>query len=333
MEFDIGDRNSGTIFETKEEAKYIEEVAYKCYGIGIKIIIDYMFELLDKSVSVDENKNERLIQHRFNEIDKKNTEKISLRQEKENKEAHKAGSDVVLHGLDSSSKRFALIMLSYQIVREALLHYTYKELFNYKLKIEDENLKELVELAASQENFEVFCEKQNILQDVSEDIYNILEDNLVDKFRRAETTITGSVKDINKNLYKYISKNTKHFLKVTKFEPKDLKKLYDLEEGLLGCYEESEKGIILYGVANFALTQFWEMKDIPSADVILEYCKEVKEAKLTPVKALEYGNVNYGTIRNIHKASYKNTNNKPVDGKKMKFDERFIEKQKEGNSK
>ena len=93
MEFDIGSKKSQLLFSDAEEAKKTEELAYKNYGYGVGIIVDYMLALLngeletvndyydadadeeDKRLTqialdiVNQNKDCQILIDRFNSID------------------------------------------------------------------------------------------------------------------------------------------------------------------------------------------------------------------------------------------------------------------------
>ena len=129
MEFDIGRKEDGLLFSDSKEAEKAEQVAYANYGFGIRIIVDYMLNmtnlLAEQKDGTKNNKNTDnkastkkfiplpdLLLERFNTINDEINAKLK-KCEEQNKQS----------GLTSSSKRFALIVLSYQILREAIIYY------------------------------------------------------------------------------------------------------------------------------------------------------------------------------------------------------------------
>lgn len=91
------------LFANKEQAERAELIASTCYGFGIQIIIEYMLECMKNA--------ETIFTERFNSLNRE----ISERLEK---------CDVV--GIESSAMRFALVVLSYQVLRESIIYESIK---------------------------------------------------------------------------------------------------------------------------------------------------------------------------------------------------------------
>ena len=127
MEFKISNND---LFGSPEEAKKTEDIAYHNYGFGIRILVRYLLDLLEYmegDVDIVENGEVRscVLKERFDEIDKRVENELKNREKTEN-----------ISGLTSSSKRFSLILLSYEILRESLLYELYM-VPAFKIKMED----------------------------------------------------------------------------------------------------------------------------------------------------------------------------------------------------
>lgn len=310
------------LFKNREEATRIEFLASSCFGIGIEIIVDYMFALLD-----DNDSEATIIVDTFNIIDKDAASFLEKRENEEN-----ARKNVLkIYGMSHSSKRFALILLSYQILRKSILYFLYRELKNLEIDstVADKNVAELI---ASSNDFEMFSKGEEIVSDRSRDILEILTANLVNKLRKKSNMETNS-KYVGNKLYDYVMSHTANFIVTDKFSKNNLQSLYDLKEGILGFYKiNNEQSITLYYVEAFALDQFWEMTKIPEPSMIIKYCETVKEKGLSEKKSNEYGFEQYGTIQNPQKFLTKPNNKSILVGtqdKIVRFTEKIIEKKNE----
>lgn len=317
MEFDVGDKHSKIIFSDAKEAKKYEEIAYKNYGIGIEIIVEYIFELL-RDDGKDDSDAKKLIE-RFNGIDKLVAEALKEREEEERKKAKENGTNSKVRNLGSSSKRFALIILSYQIFRESLIYYNYCKMqeveFDELQEMVDEK-REHVESYKKSGTFEEYLENQTILKDSSKTILKILTDNLVDKVKK----INKELRD--KQLYEYIMSNVENgaFIQTDKFTGQMLQKLLDSKGEILGYFVvDDEHTITLNTSIECALGYFWEMYEIPSVNAIREYCHKVLENGMDKKNAIVLGQAEYDTELVIDKSKYKRSN-KTIDGKVVDFE-------------
>lgn len=301
MEFDIGTQRSATLFKDDKEAKRAESIAYKNYGYGIRIIVDYMLELLHGS-----DKDANVIIERFERLDELIENLLTEREGEED--------DVKVKGLSSSSKRFALIVLSYQILREALNHYDKKILTYYRA----ENYDEIVEL----------IEKKQI--DNTEEIIKLLIDNLVLKMKKVKHKADATS---DNNLYNYILNNMSCF----KIIDKNMKlqdaanEIYNAKDKYLGFIkiDKENNEIELSTIMLYQLDQFWYMDDIPQPKVIFEYIKEVDEQGLDAnADALEFGVKNYNTNSSRAQLHFKDSKsqilgrrNYPIEAKNGKTED------------
>lgn len=208
IELNIGSASDERLFN-EDEAQIADTFASKYYGFGVRIIAEYLVEKMYN----DDN----YIIKRFNELD-----------EEYSKRLYKNQKNLGLIGLDSSSKRFALIVLSYQIVEEALLYgifdvimmiKEYKEA-NKEYKVSVEDITKRLALDWEKELFNKFSDSYDTSgdklddfikmnkNDMSERIYDILEDNILNKMKQ--------VYELQKTNFSYLDfyiKNTDAFFK------------------------------------------------------------------------------------------------------------------------
>lgn len=312
MEFDIGSKKSQLLFSDAEEAKKTEELAYKNYGYGVGIIVDYMLALLngeletvndyynadadeeDKRLTqialdiVNQNKDCQILIDRFNSIDKQFEVALKQREKEENDKAKAINSASTVFGLDSSSKRFALIVLSYKILRESLLYHIYsgwKDVDKAVLKDDFKDLEAyysvLCDYASEEKSFKEFCVNNKVFPDDSANIGKILIDNLVDKAKRNDNTF------VDDGIYDYVMNNLKYFIKVdNKVKYDHMKELCSPDTQYIGCYKIiSENVIELYTKYDAWLEHVFEMDDIPDAGDILELCREINKDGLKKEQA------------------------------------------------
>lgn len=156
--------DSVSLFEGSEHSEEVNDVAMTCYGYGIEILMEYlMFNNLNRPESIKE---------RFDELNTIIKEKLRK-------------AETVRMKLQSSSQRFALIILSYQIFREALM-----------------------QKASSVEGYII---SERIIKDKMDEITNILIENLVEKMKRVKTPINAKKYIIN-----FINKHQKLFFQEKK---------------------------------------------------------------------------------------------------------------------
>lgn len=328
IEFNIGKQSDHLLFSNTEEAKETGTIASSNYGFGVRLIVEYMFTLLNVYNEENEIDNEpTFIRKRFNAVDKVINTLLKDREAEEREKSKAIGKECKAVDMSSSSERFALIVLSYQIFREALLYYDFLKFNVEKITIEGlvgkaKDIKELVEKAKS---FDEYIDSDLIIEDKSAEVVQILIDNLVDKLNKVERDPQEKVN----RLYDYVIKYREDFLEGTKFEVEDIKELLNSNGDKLGfcIIDESKGNIKLYTIYNYALPQFWEMEEIPEPAIIKKFIKEVIKQGYTASKSVKYGNDKYGTIeiRDISSKEKYGYNNKTVNKKPVTFHEMNIQ--------
>ena len=314
MEFDMGSKKSQVLFNDAKEAKKTEELAYKNYGYGVGIIVDYMLALLngeletvndyydtnadeeDKRLTqialdmVNHDKDNPILVDRFNRIDKQFEEALKQREIEENEKAKAINSVSTVFGLDSSSKRFALIVLSYKILRESLLYHIYsgwKDADKFVLKEEVYNIGQytkddfkdleayysvLCDYASEEKSFKEFCVNNKVFPDDSANIGKILIDNLVNKVKRINRA------PLDDFIYDYVLKNSDYFFRVDNIKYENMEKLCRQDTKYIGCYKMiSENVIELYTEYDAWLEHVFEMDNIPDAEKILDFCRKINK--------------------------------------------------------
>lgn len=331
MEFDIGSKDDKIVFYDNKEARDTETIAYKNYGIGIEIIINYMFELLYARDNETDIENASVFVEWFAKLEDIVTQELEEREEKERQKALDNGENFVVYGLKDLSKRFTLIIMSYAILRNSILKYEFdyyqqkytrvsggQLYFNDEYEDEKEEVYKKTGGLESLQNFDTFEEKQTILEDKSMDVLGLLIDNIVDTMKsRAPQDETGK-------MYKYVTKNAQdgYFKKTKSFTTSQLQELTDPQNNVIGYYQEIDNNeIVLYTWGNACLPQFFEMAVIPSCDVIMNFIKEVKEQELTPASANKIGMEKYKTIKigTAKNADKYGRSNKTIKGEHVCF--------------
>lgn len=159
-----------TLFESASEAERTEDTAYTYYGYGIEILMKYIF--------VDKPEYKDKLQERFNDIN--GAIKIKLAEaEAQNK----------IKGLQSSSKRFALLIVSYLTLVDALRHFA---------KTEGITAEDLYG-QGDEQNVQPGTET---VEDKSLEITDILINNIVDKMKMVRASI-----NVKKKMDSFIKKH------------------------------------------------------------------------------------------------------------------------------
>lgn len=297
IEFNIGKPENEILFN-KEEAEKADKMASTHYGYGVRIIVDYMIELLSHDDSIFEKRFSRL-----NEII---SGILAERQE-----------DEKLSGMKSSSQRFALVLLSYQTLREALLYDLYNmaktmnnDANSYTINIEEsteevveqtevteepkagdesyvidfENedteqaFEKLMDISDKYDSFEKYAKEEEIIKDYSIEIVDILIDNLVNKLHNKNLT----EKPQNK-LLDYITTYKDDFFWCEK--PGD---------GWVGPKDKYIGRIVNKGdvleinfVAKYHLEKLMFKQDIPTPDQIRKYIRSEEADRKNMLKLWE----------------------------------------------
>ena len=280
MEFNVSRKdksntNTYTLFDNAEEAKKTEDIAYKNYGYGIIIFVKYLINLLD-----NKKYGEQYIINRFMQIDKDITNTLND-EEKTIREEEKNPNKIL--DLTSSSKRFALIVLSYQLFRESLILY-----------IEEIKQKDILIFDKREE----VLEKSKIIKDRSVDIINILVENLKQKY-----AIVNIVTETNNKLWKYIMNNKNAFFECNSRSDDWSKESKDRtwKLGKLIPGKGKKKGKIeICLIHEFGIDRLLFRNDIPDPDTIYKYIKDINKAKTEELREQirkEYGALNDNQVK------------------------------------
>lgn len=319
MEFDIHNTSNKLLFKDAAEATETERIAYKNYGYGITIIIDYMMRVLNNTL--DNNVGNKILSEATTFINRFEALKDYIEFELNKKEKN---SNDKVKGLAASANRFTLIILSYQILREALLFYNYEFVMSNIEKDDIDNTDKFIKMFAIGDKgltFSEFEKNSNIIQDYSKEILKILMDNLFVKMLEIEK---APEQQVNK-IYDYILQHTEQFKKQSGIEPEkeEFNKMYNSKGKYLGAYTiiDDTNEMILYTPKDFYIEQFLFMEIIPEPETITEYVKYIFDNNMTGVsKAKEYGEREYKTNNNYKDLSDGKRNQKDVefviDGKK-----------------
>lgn len=199
IEFNIGKAEDEVLFNSEEAVK-AEEIANSSYGYGVRYIAEYMLYRF----KTDDN----YFANQFREI----TELIKNRIETE-QELYK------MKGLTSSSMRFALIILSYRVIRESIIYSLYAEIIDRKkilnspleadvhkkvsilekLNHDEEAVEQIKQFNKSFEELLVLENKQvagsGLIVNQEERIIDALIDNLIEKMAKVKGSKKRSLRD------------------------------------------------------------------------------------------------------------------------------------------
>ena len=271
------DVNTYKIFTNEENAKKAEQYAYYRYGYGVRMMIEYMLYLINE-------KSGDVLQERFDTLDKE----IGKRLEQESNE--KTGK------LSSSSKRFALIVLSYQIFCESMLYFIYNETLSEidRNQIESEEASDLFKKfedvivlyekkvvptkndegeivlqeksVVSTKNVEEFILDNTLITDKTDEIVEILVENLKAKM----FIVNNQGVEVNSNLIDWVYKNEARFFKANK--PGTAWKESDGGvDAFIGkiCIEDDK--LIIITKSKYHMYNLLLKNTIPDGDVLSEY--------------------------------------------------------------
>ena len=209
IEFDIGKAEDKVLFDKKEAGKS-EEIANRCYGYGVRFVVEYMLHKFDE--------NDNYFMEEFERIENDMVKRLDAAQQIYN-----------LRSLTSSAKRFALIVLSYNILREALVYSIYLELLNRKEILNNKeaefvhkrveifnkcgnNEKIVKQIKEFNMTFEQMLEHENkaigdlqLLSNKKDEIIDALIQNLVEKMQKVNVINVAS--ETNESLKAYFIKN------------------------------------------------------------------------------------------------------------------------------
>ena len=239
IEFNIGKAEDEVLFNLEEAVK-AEEIANSSYGYGVRYIAEYMLYRF----KTDDN----YFANQFREI----TELIKNRIETEQ-------GLYKMKGLTSSSMRFALIILSYRVIRESIVYSLYAEIIDRKkilnspleadvhkkvsilekLNHDEEAVEQIKQFNKSFEELLVLENKQvagsGLIINQEERIIDVLIDNLIEKMAKVKA------KSITKDtLMKYFIRNYREHPEYFCAAPKD----FDAEKHIF-VYEDKADSITI----------------------------------------------------------------------------------------
>lgn len=199
IEFNIGKAEDEILFNAEEAVK-AEEIANSSYGYGVRYIAEYMLYRF----KTDDN----YFANQFREI----TELIKNRIETEQ-------GLYKMKGLTSSSMRFALIILSYRVIRESIIYSLYAEIIKRrdtlnspleadvhkkvsileKLNHDEEAVEQIKQFNKSFEELLVLENKQvagsGLIINQEERIIDALIDNLIEKMAKVKGSKKRTLRD------------------------------------------------------------------------------------------------------------------------------------------
>ncbi|MBD5508804.1 MAG: DUF927 domain-containing protein [Lachnospiraceae bacterium] len=271
IELYVEDRDKKLLFSDSEEAERIEKTAYDCYGYGIRIIVDYMLYILNEDINVDSDdsddsdidindyiRNKTSLTQRFDKLN------IEIKDKLKEKEKNEKVGD-----LTSSSKRFALIVLSYQILKESLEFYM-DNFYDIGDSEKENNISILRALEIDKDN------KNGDIKDLSDEIIDILIENLILKMSHLE--FSRNMND--KALYEYIKTHNQFFKESKRVDLEKAQELIESKGSILGYYtRDNNNNYILYTLQDYQLDMFWYMDSIPEPHIIKEYIEYVEDLK------------------------------------------------------
>lgn len=262
IEFNIGKAEDEVLFNAEEAVK-AEEIANSSYGYGVRYIAEYMLYRF----KTDDN----YFANQFREI----TELIKNRIEAE-QELYK------MKGLTSSSMRFALIILSYRVIRESIVYSLYAEIIKRrdilnsplkadvykkvsileKLNHDEEAVEQIKQFNMSFEELLVLENKQvagsGLIINQEEKMINALIDNLIEKMAKVKA------KSITKDtLMKYFIRNYREHPEYFCAAPKD----FDAEKHLF-VYENKADSITIQIPRAYKLDEVLKSTDILTLEEI-----------------------------------------------------------------
>lgn len=233
MEFSIKPEE---LFADKEMAERYERLASTVYGLGVEPFVEYIMILREM--------NSNAIEETYETLNKKISERLNATNVK---------------GVESSSQRFALIILCYQLLREAIL---YKCTSSYC-----DNTEMTIKA------FKKIVNDDSIIVNKSELIIEYLIENIVGK-------ITQVNQKLEINLVNYIRANKDAFYIVQDVKNartegwKDESDTVKLDKtSYLGKIAEDDDTITIYYIGSLALEKLFFSPKIAEADKIKEYIK------------------------------------------------------------
>lgn len=332
----VDDINTYKLFTDEAEAKRTETYAYKYYGFGVRMMAEYMLHLLnDRLFKYKHDRQKELMKEnpeldlftdvlldRFEYLDDDIAKRLAM------EENEKTGK------LTASSKRFALIILSYQIFCESLLYFVYNETFDEIIQNEKESkdIRDLVDhiiddkrnkdYEGNKKKLEInkgldrFIKESTLIKNNTDEIIDILVKNLIHKMLKVnELEVNFNSKiwewvDANKDLfYESTSVTTgweesvggpdKFIGKVCKDKPNPKKK--------------DDKPLMMHIVTQkpYELYKLFMLNPIPSREILMNYVSTYeKDGKEASIQYLKKHGIDIEKISDQYVEKFKNKHKK-----------------------
>ena len=296
------DVNTYRIFSNENDAKMAEQYAYYRYGYGVRMMIEYMLYLINE-------KSGDILQERFDALD--NEISIIL----ENDSTEKTGK------LTSSSKRFALIVLSYQIFYESIQYFIYNETLSEieRNQMESEEASDLFKKywkMVDGKDVDGFIAESIANNDKKEEIIKILVENLKAKmFKVNELEV-----DFDSKLWDWVKTNNDLFYESTSITA-------GWEEAIGGpdkfigkivtekktAKKKDDKPLMMHIVTQkpYELYKLLMMNPIPASEVFIKYISIFEnESKVKAKQYLLEQGINIDNISDQYIERFKKKHNK-----------------------
>lgn len=224
IEFNVGKAEDKRLFDANE-AVQAEEIANSCYGYGIRYIVEYMLYQFEQ--------DDRYFENQFKLITTDIKERLK-----------QAQNTYRLSGLTSSSMRIALIILSYQVLRESFI---YKE----QGKINDS-----------------IIQSEDLISDKTEEIISELIRNLVEKMNSVKDNKKRSLRDYLISIY------SSNIAGVSKDYDS-----WNVKKGELINISKTSDYIIVSFVREIHLERILLSKNLPSIEEVLSIANRINNGE------------------------------------------------------
>ena len=271
IEFNIGKAEDEVLFNAEEAVK-AEEIANSSYGYGIRYIAEYMLYRF----KTDDN----YFTNQFREI----TELIKERIETEQ-------GLYKMKGLTSSSMRFALIILSYRVLRESIVYSLYAEIIDRKkilnspseadvykkvsilekLNHDEEAVEQIKQFDMSFEELLVLENKQvagsGLIINQEEKIIDALIDNLIEKMAKVKGSNKRSLRDYIVKLS--LSDNTRVAKDYNSWDPTNKDEVM--------CITKTSDNIVITYVRELHLERVLLLENVPAIEEICRLVDKIND--------------------------------------------------------
>lgn len=250
------DSDDAILFENAEEANIAMEFAKKDYGYGIEVIANYMVELLDQKEKRAQGLNDEanIIVDRFNDIRDRLINNIN----------HENIQDFT-SDLRASVNKFALIILSYQILKESLDNYISTHF--YGMDTDESEIKK-----NDKQKYPVHSYK-----DRSDEIYEFLKNNLIEKYIKKRHAENKQYR--GKMVYDYVMSNNSYFIEKGNISHKSIGEIIEnsKKQGkiIVGYYYIENYTITVYTFQRYGIHHLWSLPKLPKIEEVVKQISEI----------------------------------------------------------